>query len=98
MWLIIAKAKAPVQDSTMYNTPELKSFIEHPTCIQANQFLQNGACTIQCTLKMLNKGMVAWENQWTNRVSNSRFAKCPAQQAATIQSETRFKTCKHVTG
>ena len=35
--------------------------------------------------------MVAWENRWTNKVSNSRFAKCPAQQAAAILKQKRFK-------
>ena len=85
----IAKANKPVkvQGTTLQNI----KFGEHTTSIQANQFLQNIACTTECTLKRLNKGMVAWENRWTNRVSNSRFAKCPAQQAAAILKQKRFK-------
>ena len=57
----IAKANKPVkvQRTTLQNI----KFGEHTTSIQANQFLQNIACTTQCTLKRLNKGMVAWENR-----------------------------------
>ena len=59
--MTIAKANKPVkvQRTTLQNI----KFGEHTTSIQANQFLQNIAYTTQCTLKRLNKGMVAWENR-----------------------------------